>query len=371
MSSRHAINLLLFCAVLLASGEARTIEYDLRGQVSAYHLEARSDGDRSHGSGIRYIPLLELTQDIDGDTFLDLEVSLNAWAATGCGIDDNRDIELYRLKLRFATPRTETRLGLQTINFGPGYLLRPLRWFDRLDPRDPLRLTDGIYALRFKYVAPNNANIWLWGLYGNDEQKGYEFMQTSDDRPEFGGRLQFPMGPGELALTVHNRKVDPRLPDTPTFGESRFAVDGRWDVHVGFWFEAVLQQQASIAISTAWTKTVMLGTDYTLGIGNGLHVLFEHMTSRVTTNEPMLDPGLDKDVSAIMLGYPVGYLDYIQAIGYYDWESDDYYQFVSWQRSWDNLAINISLFRNPNRIDRGLQTAAAGTGGQILLMYNH
>ena len=370
MSPRNA-SYLLFCAILLVSGGAAAIEYDLRGQVSAYHIEARSEGERSHNSGIRYIPQLELLQDTGDGTFVDLEASLNAWALAGSGIDEDHDIELYRLKLRFATPRTETRLGLQTINFGPGYLLRPLRWFDRLDPRDPLRLTDGIYALRFKYVAPNNANIWFWGLYGNDEQKGYELLPSVDDRPEFGGRLQFPMGQGEVGLTVHNRKVDPGLPDASTFGESRFAIDGRWDVHVGLWFEAVLQQQADIEISTAWTKTVMLGTDYTIGIGSGLHALLEHMTSRVTTKEPMLDPGLDTDISAFMLGYPVGYLDYIQVIGYYDWESDDYYQFASWQRSWDNLAINISLFRNPNRIDQGLQAAAGGTGGQILLMYNH
>lgn len=368
MSPRRTAYILI-CALLFTGGQASAIEYNLRGQISAYHLEAKNEGERVHSTGIRYIPQLELIQHTSDGTFIDLEASLNAWALTG--IEDDHDVELYRLKLRFATARTETRVGLQTINFGPGYLLRPLRWFDRLDPRDPLRLTEGIYALRFKFVAPNNANVWFWGLYGNDEQKGYEFMRTSDDRPEFGGRLQFPMGPGEVGLTVHNRKVEPGLPDASTFGETRYAVDGRWDVEVGLWFEAVLQQQASIDIFSAWTKTVMLGMDYTLGIGSGLHALLEHMTSRVTTKEPMLDPGFDTDVSAFMLGYPVGYLDYIQAICYYDWESDDFYQFVSWQRSWDNLAINLSLFHNPVQVDQGLQAAAGGTGGQILFMYNH
>jgi hypothetical protein len=196
-------------------------------------------------------------------------------------------------------------------------------------------------------------------------------METSDDRPELGGRLQFPMGPGEVGLTVHNRKVEPGIPGASSFSESRYAVDGRWDIEVGVWFEAVLQQQTGVNISSAWTKTLMLGMDYTIGIGSGIHVLAEHMRGRVTTKEPMLDPGFDIDISAVMLGYPVGYLDYFQAIGYYDWESDDFYQFISWQRSWDNLAINLSLFHNPEQADQGLQATAGGTGGQILFMYNH
>jgi len=370
--SRNIAAYILICAAPLASGPAASIEYDLRGQASAYHLESRSDGGRAHGSGIRYIPIFELAQRLPGTTFIDLDAAVDAWAATGSSMEDDWDIELYRLELRFATARSETRLGLQKINFGPGRLLRPLRWFDRLDPRDPLQITEGVYAMRFICTAPDNANLWLWGLYGNDDPKGYEFMETSDDRPELGGRLQIPMGPGELGLTVHNRKVDPGLPGAPSFGESRFAVDGRWDVLVGAWFEAVLQQQTAVRMSTAWTKTVMMGTDYTFGVGSGLHVLIEHMWSRVTTKEPMLDPGIDTDVSAFMLGYPVGYLDYIQAIGYYDWENEEYCQFASWQRTWDNLAVNLSLFHNPELTATGLATAmTAGTGGQIILMYNH
>jgi len=359
----------LFFTVLLACGRAAAIEYDLRGQVSAYHLEARNEGERVYSTGIRYIPLLELLQETGGGNFIDLEASLNAWAASG--IVDDHDIELYRLKLRFASARTETRLGLQTINFGPGFLLRPLRWFDRLDPRDPLRLTNGVYALRFSYVAQNNANIWLWGLYGNDEPKGFELMPTSDDRPEFGGRLQIPVGPGEIALTLHNRKAQPPLRFLHKIDETRFALDGRWDIEIGIWFEAMLQRQGSEDLETTWTQMLMVGSDYTFGIGSGLHLLIEHMAVAVTTDFPLSAWDEDAHMTAVMLGYPVGYLDYIQAIGYYDWESDDYYQFLSWQRSWDNLSINLSLFHNPMQVDQGLQATAGGTGGQILLMYNH
>ena len=368
MLSRHTIYILI-CAILLAGARAKAIEHSLSGQISAYHLEARNEGERSYSTGIRYIPLLELLKETGGGNFIDLEASLNAWAATG--IVDDHDIELYRLKLRYATARTETRLGLQTINFGPGFLLRPLRWFDRLDPRDPLHLTDGVYALRFSYVAQNNTNIWLWGFYGNDEPKGYEFMPTSDERPEFGGRLQIPVGPGELGATVHSRRAKASMAFLDEIDEIRFALDGRWDIEIGIWFEAMLQRQGSDDLETTWSQMLMVGSDYTLGIGSGLHILIEHMAAAVTTEFPMSAWDEDHHMTAVMLGYPIGYLDYIQAIGYYDWESDDYYQFLSWQRSWDNLAINLSLFHNPVQVDQGLQATAGGTGGQILLMYNH
>jgi hypothetical protein len=359
-------------AALLASGRASALEYDLRGQISAYHLEARNGGERSHGSGIRYIPIFELAQQFQGSAFIDLEASVDAWAAWGSEIEDDQEVQLYRLKLRFATARSETRLGLQKINFGPGRLLRPLRWFDRLDPRDPLQITEGVYALRFTYTASNNANIWLWGLYGNNDPKGYEALPSADDRPELGGRLQIPAGPGELALTLHTRKVEPPIWFLHEIDETRVALDGRWDIHVGLWFEAVLQRQESEELETTWNETLMVGSDYTFGIGSGLHVLLEHMATAVTMDFPEPDWIDDAHMTAFMFGYPVGYLDYVQAIGYYDWENEDYYQFASWQRTWDNLAINLSIFRNPERTGTGLAAAmASGTGGQVILMYNH
>ena len=48
--------------------------------------------------------------------------------------------------LRLSTSRFEARVGLQKINFGSATLFRPLMWFDSLDPRDPLQITDGVYA---------------------------------------------------------------------------------------------------------------------------------------------------------------------------------------------------------------------------------
>ena len=76
-------------------------------------------------------------------------------------------------------------------------LLRPLMWFDRIDPNDPLQLTEGVYGLLLKYTFLNNANIWLWGLYGNDDPKGWEAVPTQRKSAEYGGRLQAPFLSGE------------------------------------------------------------------------------------------------------------------------------------------------------------------------------
>ncbi len=90
----------------------------------------------------------------------------------------------------------------------------------------------------------NNANIWFWSLIGNDKPKGFEFLGGSVRWiPETGGRLQFPLGRGEIALTTHYRKTDVKtaLPSTAgktRFNETRIGIDGKWDAVVGLWFES-------------------------------------------------------------------------------------------------------------------------------------
>ncbi|MDR1585772.1 MAG: hypothetical protein LBS07_06360, partial [Prevotellaceae bacterium] len=102
----------------------------------------------------------------------------------------------------------EVRLGLQKINFGSAQLFRPLMWFDAIDPRDPLQMTDGVWGGLFRYYFQNNANFWLWTLYGNDEVKGWETAPSAQSLPEIGGRVQLPLKQGEVALSYHLREAD-------------------------------------------------------------------------------------------------------------------------------------------------------------------
>jgi len=378
MHMRRLIRVSLICVIPLGfnpmKAQARTSEFDLQGQVSGWHIEARNEGERFYNMGIRYIPQVSLLRTIGTDHFVEFEISLNAFTSTGSSkTADDSDVELYRIKLRYATAQTETRLGLQKLNFGPALLLRSLMWFDRLDPRDPLQLTDGVYAARFRYVALNNTSVWFWGLFENDETKGYETFPTADERPEFGGRLQYPVPAGEMAVTVHTRKVNGSLIRAGDFTEYRLALDGRWDVEIGLWFESVFQQQRSDDLPYEWAKIMTFGMDYTFGIGNGLHFLCEHMA--VVASEELFGWEEDAQTSAFSLNYPIGYLDNLKAIGFYSWEYEKYYQYLAWQRTWDNLILNVSVFHYPDTdSQRGLyerNVPGIGNGGQITIIYNH
>jgi hypothetical protein len=386
--------MLLFTVLLCAppGAGAKSREHEFLGQISAWHLEARDRGDRYYNQGVRYIPRLSMTQCLNADQFLDLEISLNAFAAVNSSEgSEDADLDLYRLKLRFATAQTETRIGLQRINFGPAHLLRSLRWFDSLDPRDPLGLTEGVWGLRFRYVTLSNTSLWLWGLLGNDDPKGYELLASDDERPELGGRLQLPLPRGEGAVTFHRRTVtapvlppgpvppdpgDPPGPPAPgpdRFTENRFAIDGRWDVEIGLWLEAVLQQQRYDLLPRPWTKMITLGGDYTLGVGSGLHLLAEYMATALS--EKTLGWDQDSHLWALSLNYPMGYLDNLSAIWYYSHEDEKLRQYLAWQRTWDDWFLNVSLFHYPDANDGvapvpgGLQVT--GAGGQVLVVINH
>lgn len=361
-------------ANLVFSGGAHALETNISGQLSGWTIETYSQENWENNTGLRYIPELGIEQPIRDNTFIDAEISLNGYVATSSNdVEEDYDLELYRAKLRYATTQTETRVGLQKINFGPAQLLRPLRWFDRLDPTDPLQLTDGVYALRFKYVALNNANFWLWVPYGNEDPKGYEVLPTASGNPELGGRLQYPVPRGELAATVHSRNVDGSESNVPDYSENRFALDGRWDIGIGLWFESVIQHQETTAFPYDWTKMITVGMDYTFGLGNGVYALFEHMSS-VSSDKPF---GWDEDkqISAFSLSYPVGTIDSLKAIGYYLWEQKAYSQYLGWQRTYDYVAFNLSLSYYPEDMETNdgfsPNVSAGGYRGQFILIFNH
>lgn len=368
---------LLACWVILLAliqAQASCAERDLRGQASGWASVAGKDGKWNGGLGAHYLPQLTVgTRTGEGD-LLDLEVSAEAFAWTDQGdLADTAAVDLYRLKLRYATPRTESRLGLQQINFGPAYLLRSLRWFDRLDVRDPLGTTEGVYALNFKYVTGNNTGLWLWALYGNDEPKGNEILPSLEHEPEVGGRLQIPIATGEGAVTVHYRKVDGPGPFVDDFDEYRFALDGRWDILIGAWFEAVLIRQQSKVLPYGWRKMITLGADYTFPAGNGLHALLEHMVT--VSSEDASGWDVDSGISGLSLSYPLGYADRLSAIPLYYHEAGEVSLYAAWEHYWDSLMLVLSASRYPDIEEyNGMpddSLPGAGYEGRLLIMFNH
>jgi len=339
-------------------------ERDFKGQLSLQglgtHFSENWDGD----AGLRYIPCLMLSQPISENRLFDAEISLNGFLQTGEKITDD-NIELYRLAVRYATTQSEIQLGLQKINFGPAQLLRSLMWFDRLNPTDPLQIAAGVWGLRYRYNFLNNTNIWLWGLCGNSDPKGLETYGSVKTKPEFGGRVQTPVPRGEIALTGHTRILNNSIRN---FRENRIAFDGRWDILVGTWIEAVVQHQ-EIASPYHYTKMLTLGLDYTFGIGNGLYVLGEYMINQLSNEFNESDR--DAQLSAVMLNYPLGIFDNLALMAFYSWESDDMIQYISWQRTYDKIVLNLALFHYPDIKISMINTVGGGYGVQFMLIYNH
>ncbi len=330
--------------------------------------------------GLRYIPEFSLALHPSPSITLDSELSVNAFGtAVFEKIDNIRtdgDLKPYRLWLRFSSAQFEARIGLQKINFGSAALLRPLMWFDSLDPRDPLQLTDGVYGMLLRYYFVNNTNVWLWGLYGNEKTKGWETFPTKKNSLEYGGRLQIPLFTGEVAWTYHHRQADiefTSFPLTTAAPEDRYGLDGKWDIGIGLWFEAALVHQRHEMIIFPWQRAVNAGLDYTFGVGNGLYVMGEHFNLAYTKDA--FGSGNDIDISALLVRYPLGLLDEITGIFYYDWENEELYRFISWQRTYDRWRFNVIGFWNPEVFlvypATPGQNPFAGKGFQVMIIFNY
>ena len=361
--------ILLACFVFIFIVNIKGQDFQFHGQISGWGTGIRTDSGWNKNLGLRYFPQLNYSYSIDEDNLINGELLLNTYYITDFRSDDY-NLKLYRAIMRYTSTQTEVQLGLQKINFGPAQLLRTLMWFDRVDPRDPLKLTDGVYGLRYKYSFLNNSILWLWGLYDNNQPKGYEIYPTTKKTPEWGGRYQLQVPLGEAAATFHTRMVDAGLLN---YRENRYAFDGRWDIGIGIWFESALQQSQSKLLPFPWNKILTIGGDYTFGIGNGIYFLAENLTS--ITSAKTWGNDNNKNISAVMASYPAWTLNNFALQVYYDWQGKNIYQYYLWQRTYDNLIINLALFHYPENgtgIFASSGTApSTGYGLQLMLIYNY
>jgi hypothetical protein len=375
--------MLLGTALLHGKDEPPRSPVDFEGQASAW---VTVNADQSAGSlkGLRYIPALSVKIPLSEPWTVDAELSVNAavssplnrWNASA----SNGTFKAYRAWLRASTPQFEVRLGLQKINFGSATLLRPLMWFDRTDARDPLQLTDGVTALLVRYTFLDNANVWFWGLAGSGDLKGWEFIPSTKRDPEYGGRIQVPVPLGEAAVSAYRRRMDL---DRKLFGliplgsgsqpEDRVAVDGKWDLGIGVWGEAVWICRRIAIPALSHQRFLNLGADYTFGAGNGLHALTEYF--RTVVSGTAAGPGEAVSFSAFSLSYPLELLDTVTGMAYYDWENRQWYRFINWQRKTDNWSFYLIGFWNPGRfqIFQTLQpdNPFSGRGIQLMAVWNH
>jgi len=386
MRKNKAIYIIILFLILGNSVIGQTSYFQdlrLKGQLSGWLVPDPANSFKTF-TGIRYIPELYVKKSLSDKLSLDAELSVNSFGSAMIHsfdsiITDGR-IKPYRMWLRLSSSQFELRAGLQKINFGSATFLRPLMWFDRIDPRDPLQLTDGVYALLARYYFKNNTNIWLWGLYGNKSTKGWEMIPTPNNKIEYGGRIQATVLTGELALTYHHRKADLSeienaidLSTNNIISENRIGLDGKWDLGIGLWFESSLTHQDLNISSTGYRRSINLGADYTFGLGNGLNVMTEFFN--YGASEKVFSEAESINFSIFSLNYPLGLLDRISLMIYYDWKNKDWYRFISLNRTYDKWSFYFIGFWNPDKFqiynNQQDYSFFTGTGLQLMLVYNH
>lgn len=351
---------------------------NLSGNVLEFHGQSAGWTEISQNTssirwGLRFIPRVNATHFLHKKYQIDLEASLNTYYAHET---KNVKVKPYRVWTRLSKSNLEIRLGLQQINFGSASLFRPLMWFDRVDPRDPLRMTDGVYGLLSRYYFMNNKNLWTWILLDNQQPKGWELFGTSRNKPEWGGRIQMPLPKGEMALTLHQReaKVRKSMHDPPipvgSHEEFRVGLEAKWDIGPGIWFEESFIHRDILKSRFRNQHLFTLGTDYTFSLGHGLYVLTEHLVSH--SGEEPFGSGKTTQFSAFMADYPVGLTDRISGILFLDWKNKNLYRFFTWQKTTDQWSFYVMLFWNPKVLFLPYHDTSSwfGKGGQFLIAWH-
>ncbi|MCD6180216.1 MAG: hypothetical protein J7K39_09975 [Bacteroidales bacterium] len=378
---KRAILTLLFLTTVFSHFLNAQDTLIFKGQLSAW-LNYNTEKDLSFWTGARYIPQLNYLYSTKNNQLFDVEVSANIFGSLGSNISDSTftdgEIKPYRAWMRYSGKQFELRAGLQKINFGSAIMFRPLMWFDEMDARDPLNLTDGVWGILGRYYFLNNANIWAWMLYGNEDPRAWEIAQRNKDYPEYGGRIQFPLMESEIGLTFHHQTIDmsslmgTTLPLTAV-AENKMGFDIKIDWHIGLWLEGSwANKNANLGMLTN-QEMITLGADYTFGIGNGLYLALEYFTAANDTKAfEFKDP---IHFLATSINYPVGLFDNVNAIFYYDSANNTVYNFFNWQKKLNSISINIMAYWNP--ISSTLPTAGGtnnlygGKGIQLMLVFNH
>jgi hypothetical protein len=366
--------------IILSTSVLAQNKFDFKGQISGI-TSFSPNNDLDWFAGGRFIPEASYTISLDSIHNLDFNVAANIWGSVLFHPFDTSksegDIESYRIWARYTGKQYEVRLGLQKIDFGVATLLRPLQWFNQIDPRDPLQLTNGVYGALGRYYFSNNANIWLWSLIGNEKTRGFEVIETNNNIPEFGARFQYPVPKGEIGFSYHHRNANSTnilgIQQYDDIEENRFGIDCKWDVTVGLWFEATHTIKNKDLGDFTNQSLLNVGTDYTFGLGNGLNVVAEHLISSFDTDTFKFKN--TDNTSAISAMYPLSFFDNISTMYYYNWDSKDSTFFLNYEHQFSKLSGYAMVYYNPE-VQQGIQnneltTNFSGPGIRFMLVYNY
>ena len=325
---------------------------NIQTQLSLYGFE-NPNNDVTFSAGARIVPQIDYLRDYAGDRRISAEVSGNFSLNAGLfphevakDLDPEFSARLYRAWIRFSTQRNEIRAGLQQLNFGSASLLRPLQWFDGIDPTDPLRMTNGVWGILDRIYFKNNSTLWLWGLYGNKDKRIWDSNNPRTDLPDFGFRFQQPVSQGEMALSVNNRAVEINsgTPFENRFQETKIGLDGKWDVGPGLWFEdsyTVTSQESPF--SGGW-NLMTVGADLTPSDCGGISFTVEHLLSSNFSTDN--DFSQTMNLSALSVTWPINMFNRLTGIALYNWESGFWFRYLTLSADFDRSSFYLIGFWN-------------------------
>ena len=156
--------------------------------------------------------------------------------------------------------------------------------------------------------------------------------------------------------------------------EDKFGFDTKIDKIVGVTLETSYTWKHEDLEYLTHTYLLNAGVDYTFPLGQGLYAEYEHLLYFSDKESFAFEKGTQ--FSLLTLNYPIGLLDNLSTMVYYNWTNDNVYSFVSWQRRYDNIMVHLMGFWNPPAFELPSQQSSssnffAGKGFQLMFVFNH
>ena len=370
----------LFLNLLISNLYSQGNSFEFKGQISL-QSNVNFENDYKYFLGGRYLPELEYSKEIDSVSSITILSSANFSVSkffNQLGKNLNyEDYDFYRLWIRYINKNIEYRLGLQKIDFGSALLIRPLQWFNQIDPRDPLGLTNGVYGFLIRYYFKDNSNIWFWSLLGNNERRGLDFLNSNKNKPEFGARFQKIIPNGEIAISYHYRKTTfdqlKLINPYQINPEQRIGLDAKWDLGIGLWFEDSYIERMKKIGPYSNQGLFLVGSDYTFNIGNGLNLIGEHFINFLGEKNISEE---SSSISATSISYPISFIGSLNAFYYRQWKNNKNTFAVNYQHNFNKITAYLIATYNPRLneesfFENEILNTFVGPSFQLLLTYNH
>jgi hypothetical protein len=344
------------------------------GQASVWTL-ASPEQTAAWVAGFRFLPGLRysghrsaMQLGAEASVYLHAHQTLIPFADT-----PRAGLQPYRLWIRMADSCRSLRIGLQQINFGSATLLRPLMWFDRVDPLDPLGITEGVWSALVQVYFGQKSNVWLWVNFPGEKIRVWDIFPSQKYFPELGSRFQWAVPKGEMGVAANLRSVSTgvtlksQAPGKLGYLNYSLGLDGKWDVGPGLWYEFSLKGvDRSFGIFSHFAL-LTLGADYTFQIGNGLNLMAEHLLSAAGSRLSSMPN--NAAFTALSATYALDFFDQLRLIAYYDWKNENTYVFILYEHSLPQGKLQFMGWanpKNPTLPGRDNLDLFGGTGAQLM-----